>query len=88
VDADHELMWLRNWYEYEGERVGDIVAQLNLLNEAQVIVDDPRVLRLRVNLLSFRPSQPEDFVRKINLWYVDYPGKTSPHANALRLQRP
>lgn len=86
VDADRELMWLRNWYEYEGERVGDIIAQLNLLNEAQVIVDDPQVLRLRVNLLSFRPSQPEDFVSKINRWYAGYPGKTS--ANALRLERP
>jgi transmembrane sensor len=84
VDTDHELMWVRNWYEYEGDRVGDIVAQLNLLNEAQVVVDDPKVLRLRVNLLAFKPSQPEDFVRKINLWYAGYPGKTS--TNALRLR--
>ncbi|WP_129642732.1 FecR family protein [Peristeroidobacter agariperforans] len=85
VDADRELMWLRDWYEYEGERVGDIVAQLNLLNDSQVIVDDPQVLRLRVNLLSFRPSQPEEFVSKINRWYEGYPGKTSTHA--LRLER-
>jgi transmembrane sensor len=85
VDADRELMWLRDWYEYKGERVGDIVAQLNLLNEAQVIVEDPQVLRLRVNLLSFRPSQPEEFVRKINVWYAGYSGKTS--ATALRLER-
>lgn len=85
VDTDRELMWLRNWYEYEGERVGDIVAQLNQLNDAQVIVEDPQVLRLRVNLLSFRPSQPEDFVGKINRWYAGYPGKTSSHA--LRLER-
>ena len=85
VDTNHELMWIRNWYEYEGERVADIVAQLNSLNEAQVIVDDPQVLRLRVNLLVFKPSQPEDFVRKINLWYAGYPGKTS--TNALRLRQ-
>ena len=86
VDADHELMWLRNWYEYEGERIGDIVAQLNQLNEAQVIVEDPRVLRLQMHALSFRPSQPEDFVSEINAWYADSSGKT--HAHALRLERP
>jgi hypothetical protein len=42
------------------------------------------VLRLRVNRLAFKPSRPGDFVRKINLWYAGYPGKTG--ANALRLQ--
>jgi len=86
IDADHELMWIRDWYEYQGERVGDIVMHLNSLNEAQVIVDDPQVLRLRVNFLAFKPSQPEYFVREINLWYVGYSGKTS--ANALRLHQP
>ena len=29
----------------------------------QVIVDDPQVARLRMNSLTFKPSQPEDFVR-------------------------
>lgn len=86
VKADRELMWVRNWYEYEGERVADIVARLNKLNGAQVIVDDPQVLRLRVNLLMFKPSQPEEFVHKVNLWYADYPGKASP--NAVHLERP
>lgn len=86
IDADHELMWIRNWYEYEGERVEEIVAKLNLLNDTQVVVDDPQVLRLRMNLLSFKPSQPEEFVRKINLWYADFPGKS--RADALRLERP
>ena len=86
VKADRELMWVRNWYEYEGERVADIVARLNKLNNAQVIIDDPQVLRLRVNLLIFKPSQPEEFVHKINLWYAGYPGKASP--SALHLERP
>lgn len=85
VDADRELMWLRDWYESEGECVGDIVERLNRLNDAQVIVEDPQVLRLQVSSLSFRPSQPEDFVRKINLWYAGFPGKTGTHA--LRLER-
>ncbi|GFE84593.1 hypothetical protein GCM10011487_65930 [Steroidobacter agaridevorans] len=85
VDAERELMWLRNWYEYEGERIGDIVAQLNLLNDAQVIVDDPQVLRLQVKSLSFKPSQPEDFVSEINRWYAGFSGKAS--TRALRLER-
>lgn len=86
VDTDRELMWVRNWYEYEGERVGDIIVQLNRLNVAQVIVNDPQVLPLRVNFLAFKPSQPEDFVRKINLWYAGYTGKAG--ASALRLSQP
>jgi ferric-dicitrate binding protein FerR (iron transport regulator) len=85
VNADRELMWLRDWYEYEGERVGDIIARLNRLNEDQVIVEDSQVLRLRVSSFSFRPSQPEDFVAKINRWYAGFPGKTGAHA--LRLER-
>jgi len=84
VKADHELMWVRNWYEYEGERVADIVARLNELNDAQVIIDDPQVLRLNVNLLIFKPSQPEEFVDKINLWYAGYHGKAG--SKALHLE--
>lgn len=86
IDADHELMWIRNWYEYEGDRVGEIVAQLNVLNDAQVVVNDPQVLRMRLEWVSFKPSQPEEFVRLINLWYAGYHGKTT--TDALRLDRP
>ena len=90
VDTDRELKWLRDWYEYDGERVGDIVAQLNLRHDVQVIVDDPQVARLRMNSLTFKPSQPEDFVRKINRWYQDYPHKTGsqPAAKVLHLEQP
>jgi transmembrane sensor len=90
VDADRELKWIRNWYEYDGERVGDIVAQLNLRNDVQVVVDDPQVERLRLNQpLTFKPSEPEDFVRKVNRWYQDYPHKTSsqPVAKVVHLER-
>lgn len=89
VDADRELKWIRDWYEYDGERVGDIVAQLNLRNDVQVIVDDPQVARLRMNSLAFKPSQPGDFVRKVNRWYEDYPQKTGgqPGAKVLHLER-
>jgi ferric-dicitrate binding protein FerR (iron transport regulator) len=90
VDANRELKWIRDWYEYDGERVGDIVAQLNLRNDVQVIVDDPQVARLRLNQpLTFKPSQPEDFVRKVNRWYQDYPQKTGGQAGAkvLHLER-
>lgn len=92
VAAGHELKWLRDWYEYEGERVGEIIAQLNLRHELKVVVTDPQVARLRMNSLSFKPSQPQDFVAKINQWYADYPEKAGqragkPHAPALRLER-
>jgi transmembrane sensor len=90
VDTDRELKWIRDWYEYDGERVSDIVAQLNLRHDVQVIVDDPQVARLRMNSLSFKPSQPEDFVSKINRWYEDFPDKTGGRsaAKVLHLERP
>ena len=86
VDADHELKWVRDWYQYKDERVGDVIARLNSLNEAQVIVNDPAVLLWRVNLPAFKPSQPEVFVRTINRWYAGHSEKAS--ANALRIQQP
>ncbi len=90
VHAERELKWIRNWYEYDGERVGDIVAQLNRRNAVQVVLDDPEVARLRINqTLTFRPSQPEDFVRKIERWYQGYHHKTTrrPGAKVLHLER-
>lgn len=86
VNAEREIKWIRNWYEYDGEQVGEIVDQLNRRHEAKVIVNDPEVLRLRMNSLSFRPSQPEEFVAKVNRLYGDYPKKAA-RGDALRLQR-
>jgi transmembrane sensor len=93
VDAEFELKWLLDWYEYDGERVDEIIAQLNSRNATQVTVNDPRVLRLHMSSLAFKPSQPEDFVAKINEWYAasrkktDDPTRPAP-TEALRLNRP
>lgn len=84
VEPEHELKWLRDWYEYGGEQVGEIIAQLNLRHELKVVVDDPQVTRLRMNSLSFKPSQPQDFVAKINQWYADYPYKDGQQAGERR----
>lgn len=75
VNAERVVKWIRNWYEFDGERVGEIVAELNRRHSSKVVVDDPQVARLRMNALAFRPSQPEDFVAQINRWYQDYPQK-------------
>jgi transmembrane sensor len=93
VDAEREVKWIRNWYEYDGEQVGEIIAQLNRRHGVKVIVDDPQVTRLRMSSLSFKPSEPEEFVAKINDWYADYPGKAGhptspPGGGVLHLQRP
>ncbi|MBL8267677.1 FecR family protein [Steroidobacter sp.] len=82
VNAERAVKWIRNWYEYDGERVGEIVAELNRRHATKVVVDDPQVARLRMNALSFRPSQPEDFVAQINRWYLDFPQKSGPHKAA------
>jgi len=73
VDAEREVMWVRNWYEPHGEMVCEIVQQLNQRHDVEIVVDDPQVCRMRVSSLSFRPSEPEDFVKKVNQIYADYP---------------
>ncbi|HEY0681673.1 MAG TPA: FecR domain-containing protein [Steroidobacter sp.] len=90
VNAERELKWIRNWYEYDGEPVGEIIAQLNQRHDAKIVVDDPQVIRLRMNSLAFKPSQPEDFVNEINRWYAGYPHKAggAGRNGVLHLQRP
>lgn len=93
VNAEREVKWIRNWYEYDDEQVGEIIEQLNQRHEVKVIVDDPQVIRLRMNSLSFKPSEPEEFVAKINSWYAGYPQKAGGTAGrrrggVLHLQRP
>ncbi len=73
VNAERALKWVRDWYEYDGEQVGEIIAALNQRHASKIIVDDPRIMRLRMNSLAFQPSRPEDFVAKINRWYAGDP---------------
>lgn len=73
IDAEREVMWVRNWYEPRGEMVCEIIQQLNQRHEVEIVVDDPQVCRMRISSLSFRPSEPEDFVKKVNRIYAEYP---------------
>ena len=73
VDAEREVKWVRNWYEPHGEMVCEIVQQLNQRHDVEVVVDDPQVCRMRISALSFRPSEPDDFVEKVNQIYAEYP---------------
>lgn len=88
VDAEREVMWVRNWYEPHGEMVCEIIQHLNQRHEVEIVVDDPQVCRMRVSSLSFRPSEPEDFVRKVNQIYAEYPYREGvAGGTVLRLQR-
>lgn len=88
VDAAREVKWVRNWYEPHGEMVCEIVQQLNQRHDVEVVVDDPQVCRMRINSLSFKPSEPEDFVEKVNHIYAGYPYREGTASGAaLRLQR-
>ena len=90
VNAEREVKWIRNWYEYDGERVGEIIEQLNRRHDSKVVIDDPQVARLRMSSLAFKPSEPEAFVAKINRWYAEFPQKAGRQrgGDALRLERP
>jgi transmembrane sensor len=88
VDAEREAMWVRNWYEPHGEVVCEIVQELNQRHEVEIVVEDPQVCRMRISSLSFRPSEPEDFVQKVNQIYADYPNREGvAGGTVLRLQR-
>lgn len=88
VDAERESMWVRNWYEPHGELVCEIVQQLNQRHDAEIVVDDPQVCRMRISSLSFRPSEPEAFVQKVNQIYAEYPNRTgAAGGTVLRVQR-
>jgi len=88
VDAEREVMWVRNWYEPHGEMVCEIIQQLNQRHDVEIVVDDPQVCRMRVSSLSFRPSEPEDFVQKVNQIYAEYPNREGgAGGTVLRLQQ-
>jgi hypothetical protein len=54
----------------------------------EIVVDDPQVCRMRISSLSFRPSEPEDFVQKVNQIYAEYPNREGvADGTVLRLQR-
>jgi transmembrane sensor len=88
VGAEREVKWVRNWYEPHGEMVCEIIQQLNRRHDVEIVVDDPQVCRMRINSLNFRPSEPEDFVQKVNQIYAEYPYREGVAGGAvLRLQR-
>lgn len=88
ADAERESMWVRNWYEPHGEMVCEIIQQLNQRHEVEIVVDDPQACRMRIHSLSFKPSEPEDFVKKVNHIYAEYPNREGvAGGTALRLQR-
>lgn len=88
VDAEREVMWVRNWYEPHGEMVCEIIQQLNQRHDVEIVVDDPQVCRMRISSLSFRPSEPEDFVHKVNQIYAEYPNREgAAGGTVLRLQQ-
>jgi transmembrane sensor len=75
VNAEREVKWIRNWYDFDGEQVCEIVEQLNRRHDVKMVVTDPRVCRLRLNSLAFKPSELDEFVAKINRWYADFPDR-------------
>jgi hypothetical protein len=81
-----------------------MVRELNRRNRTQIVIEDPRVRRLRVFNFGFDPSRPEDLVERANRLSRDAPGQdgrgasptpdvnpgVNPAVNpgALRLERP
>jgi transmembrane sensor len=88
VDADREVKWIRDWYDFDGERICEIVDELNRRHDVTVTVADPQVCRMRMNSLAFKPSELDDFVARINRWYADFPQRVPKNQGVvLRLER-
>lgn len=89
VNAEREVKWIRNWYDFDGETVCDIVEQQNRRHDVKLVVTDPQVCRLRIPTLAFKPSEVDDFVALINRWYAAFPDR-APQNNgvALRVEQP
>ena len=88
VNAEREVKWIRNWYDFDGERICEIVEQLNRRHDVKLVVTDPQVCRMRLNSLAFKPSELDDFVAKINRWYTDFPERVPRNQGiVLRVER-
>lgn len=89
VNAEREVKWIRNWYDFHGETVCEIVEQQNRRHDVKLVVVDPQICRLRLATLAFKPSEVDDFVAQTNRWYAAFPDQ-APQNNgvALRVEQP
>jgi transmembrane sensor len=64
-DISGRLMWTTGRLVFQGEKLGDVVAEINRYNERKLLVDDPDISGLRIGG-NFQATDPEGFARALD----------------------
>jgi transmembrane sensor len=64
-DITGRLMWTTGRLVFQGEKLGDVVAEINRYNERKLLVNDPDISGLRIGG-NFQATDPEGFARALD----------------------
>jgi transmembrane sensor len=64
-DITGHLMWTTGRLVFQGEKLGDVVAEINRYNERKLLVNDPDISGLRIGG-TFQATDPEGFARALD----------------------
>ena len=64
-DITGRLMWTTGRVVFQGEKLGDVVAEINRYNERKLLVNDPDISGLRIGG-NFQATDPEGFARALD----------------------
>lgn len=64
-DISGRLMWTTGRLVFQGEKLGDVVAEINRYNQRKLLVSDPDISGLRIGG-NFQATDPEGFARALD----------------------
>ncbi len=66
VNGERKLQWANGWLEFDGETIGEIVAEFNRRNVVQIKIEHPAIAEHRLEgFYRFRVDSPEQFVTTV-----------------------
>ncbi len=60
-----KLAWISGRLVFQGEKLGEVVAEINRYNQRQMEVSDPDIAGVRIGG-TFNPSDPQGFIKALN----------------------
>lgn len=64
VDVEKQLLWRRSLIEFEGETLGEAVAELNRYSTTKMVISDSRAASLRMSGV-IRTGDPDEFIELV-----------------------
>lgn len=64
-DISGKLAWISGRLVFQGEKLGEVVAEINRYNQRQLEVSDPDIAGVRIGG-TFNPSDPQGFIKALN----------------------